>query len=169
MDYRTIRLSAPFTVVLLLWAFACTYGQKKPATAPQQTKQVQQAPSKNDPIVFTTSWGPVLSGQVAAVQVAAVASAPLFVKDNLGKAYEVTSFRINYKFKTTYKDQEQGVTRTIDELRVSEYSSAKLPDFWSASIKDNIKPGDSILFNKVLFRNGMGKLQLAPDLRIAAK
>ncbi len=118
-------------------------------------------------VSFRTQWGPVFSGNALAAQVASIAPAAILVKDNNGKLYEVSSFRINYKFKSSYRDEEAGSTKFMNDLRVSEFSNtAQLPDYWVSSIKDNIKSGDEIIFNKILFRNKSGKLQLAPELRI---
>jgi len=48
-------------------------------------------------------------------------------------------------------------------------NTAQLSQVWAESIKDNVKPGDTILFNQVLFRNVKGKQQLAPALKIVVR
>lgn len=132
-----------------------------------------QTKSGNTPAVapsFTSSWGPVGSGTSAAVQVASIAPAPILVKDAKGNPFPVSSFRINYKFKSTYRDDESGQLKSMSDLRVADFNNtAQLSQVWYESIKDNVKTGDSILINKILFRNASGKLQFAPDIRIAVK
>ena len=119
---------------------------------------------------FTSTWGPVGSGSSAAVQVASIAPAPILVKDAKGNPFPVSSFRINYKFKSTYRDDESGQLKSMSDLRVADFSNtAQLSQVWYESIKDNVKSGDTILINKILFRNASGKLQFAPDIRIAVK
>lgn len=123
-----------------------------------------------DSIFFLSYWGPVSSGRAPVAQIAAIAPAALLVKDNKGLVFQVASFRINYKFKSTYRDDESGNVKTMSDLRVSDFSgTGQLPDYWAASIKDNIKPGDEIIFNKILFKNKSGKLQMAPELRITVQ
>ena len=122
------------------------------------------------PLTFTTYWGPVGTGNAPAAQIAAIAPAAILVKDNAGKLYPVNGFRINYKFKSTYRDDESGQTKSRSDLRVGDFNNtAQLSQVWAGSIKDNVKPGDTILFNQVLFRNVKGKLQLAPALKIIVR
>ena len=122
------------------------------------------------PLIFAPYWGPVGTGNALAAQVAAIAPAAILVRDNTGKLYPVNAFRINYKFKSTYRDDESGQTKSMNDLRVGDFNNtAQLSQVWSESIKDNVKAGDTILFNQVLFRNLKGKLQLAPVLKIVVR
>jgi hypothetical protein len=112
----------------------------------------------------------VATGNALAAQIAAIAPAAILVRDNAGKLYPVNAFRINYKFKSTYRDDESGQTKSMNDLRVGDFNNtAQLSQVWAESIKDNVKPGDTILFNQVLFRNVKGKLQLAPALKIVVR
>ena len=134
------------------------------ASFSQTKKKQEEIPV---PIVFSSYWGPVTSGNILAAQIIAIAPAVINVKDNKGQLYQVTNFRINYSFKSTYKDEETGQTKTIKDLRVNDFSNTNaLTAAWIESIKDNIKPGDQIIINKILFRNKEGKLMVAPDIRI---
>lgn len=148
-----------------------TSGTKTPSSGSATSASPSPAAATEaDAFSFRFSWGPIVSGNALAAQVASIAPAAILVKDNNGKLYEVSSFRINYKFKSSYRDEEAGSTKLMNDLRVSEFSgTAQLPDYWVSSIKDNIKAGDEIIFNKILFRNNMGKLQLAPELRITVQ
>lgn len=130
-----------------------------------QTKKKQE--EVYVPLVFTSYWGPITSGNILAAQIIAIAPAVINVKDNKGQLYQVTNFRINYSFKSSYKDEETGQTKTIKDLRVNDFSNTNvLTAEWIDSIKDNIKQGDQIIINKILFRNKEGKLMVAPDIRI---
>jgi hypothetical protein len=92
------------------------------------------------------------------------------VKDNNGVFYSVVSFRINYMFKGSYRDDETQEVKIVNDLRVGDfYDTAQLPTVWVESIQQNIKSGDVILFSKIMFRNKVGKLQLAPELKIIAE
>ena len=122
------------------------------------------------PLTFATYWGPVGTGNAPAAQISAIAPAAILVRDNAGKLYPVNGFRINYKFKSTYRDDESGQTKSMPDLRVGDFNNtAQLSQVWAESIKDNVKPGDTILFNQVLFRNVKGKQQLAPALKIVVR
>lgn len=148
-------------LLLYLFCFSALCAQKNKPVTNTATPEV---------LTFLSSWGPVKSGNAPAAQIAAIAPAAVFVKDNKGQGYVVQSFRINYKFRSSYKDDETEQLKYRDDLRVGDFSeSSQLPQVWAESIKDNVKAGDSILINKILFRNQSGKLQLAPDIRIAVK
>lgn len=142
----------------------------KSTASPKASTVPKTAVQQPDSIFFLSYWGPVSSGRAPVAQIAAIAPAALLVKDNKGLVFQVASFRINYKFKSTYRDDESGNVKTMSDLRVSDFSgTGQLPDYWAASIKDNIKPGDEIIFNKILFKNKSGKLQMAPELRITVQ
>jgi hypothetical protein len=148
-------------ILLYLFYFSALYAQKNKPVANNPATEI---------LTYSSSWGPVKSGNAPAAQIAAIAPAAVFVKDNKGQGYQVHSFRMNYKFRSSFKDDETEQLKYRDDLRVGDFSqSSQLPPVWAESIKDNVKSGDSILINKILFRNSSGKLQLAPDIRIAVK
>lgn len=134
------------------------------ASFSQPKKKPEEVPV---PIVFSSYWGPIATGNILAAQIIAIAPAIINVKDNKGQLYQVTNFRINYSFKSSYKDEETGQTKTVKDLRVNDFSGINvLTTAWIDSIKDNIKVGDQIIINKILFRNKEGRLMVAPDIRI---
>ena len=132
---------------------------------------IKNTTAKNPAIVtYKSFWGPVKSGSAPIAQLTAIAPAAILVKDNSEGLHPVVSFRINYIFKSTYRDDETQELKVVKDLRVSDfYNTAQLPAVWVESIRDNIKSGDEILFNKIMFRNKSGKMQLAPDLKIVAQ
>jgi hypothetical protein len=152
-------------VIFALLFSLSVHSQQKPKTIPKPAETVS-----NLPLVFTSSWGPVATGSAPAGQIAATAPAAILVKDNTGKLYTVESFRILYKFKSTFRDDEKGETQSRPDLRVGEFSkTARLSEVWYESIKDNVKAGDTIIINRILFRNPAGKLQMAPEIRIGVR
>lgn len=149
-----------FLIMLLTVSLTTAYSQVK-------KKPVEKVEEKSVPVVYTSYWGPITSGNISAEQIKAILAAAIFVKDNKNQSYIVSGFRINYSFKGSYKDESTGDTKSMKDLRVNDFNNKNtLPQPWIESIKDNIKPGDVILFNKILFRNKEGRLQMAPDIRI---
>jgi len=118
-------------------------------------------------LVYQAYWGPVKSGVVSTSQIKATAQLPIVVRDNNKNVYEVVGFRISYVFKGTLKDESSGELKTINDLRVSDFTgtnSLSVP--WFESIRDNVKHGDQIIFSKILFKTPVAKRLLAPDIRI---
>jgi hypothetical protein len=150
-----------FLILLLTVSLTTAYSQVK-------KKPVEKVEEKPVPVVYTSYWGPITSGNISGEQIKAILAAAIFVKDNKYQSYIVSGFRLNYSFKGSYKDESTGDTKSMKDLRVNDFNNKNtLPQPWFESIRDNIKPGDVILFNKILFRNKEGKLQMAPDIRIA--
>ena len=151
-------------VLSILFSLVSCYSIAQPKKAKVDTLATAM------PLTFATYWGPVATGNALAAQIAAISPAAILVRGNTGKLYPVNGFRINYKFKSTYRDDESGQTKSMNDLRVGDFNNtAQLSQVWAGSIKDNVKPGDTILFNQVLFRNVKGKLQLAPVLKIVVR
>jgi hypothetical protein len=149
-----------FLIFLLTVSLTTVFSQVK-------KKPVDKPLEKSVPIVYSSHWGPITSGNISAEQIKAILAAAIFVKDNNYQSYIVSGFRINYSFKGSYKDEETGNTKSMKDLRVNDFNNKNtLPQPWIESIKDNIKPGDIILFNKILFRNKEGRLQMGPDIKI---
>ena len=148
-----------FLLMLLVCQFSMGQVVKKTAV----TKEVQ-------PLTYKSSWGPIYSGKALIAQISAITPAAIMVKDNNGVFYSVVSFRINYMFKGSYRDDETQEVKIVNDLRVGDfYDTAQLPTVWVESIQQNIKSGDVILFSKIMFRNKAGKLQIAPELKIIAE
>lgn len=149
-----------FLILLLNVSLTTAFSQVK-------KKQVEKVEEKPVPVVYTSHWGPITSGNISSEQIKAILVASIFVKDNKYQSYIVSGFRINYSFKWSFKDESTGDTKSMKDLRVNDFNNKNtLPQPWIESIKDNIKPGDVILINRILFRNKEGKLQMAPDIRI---
>ncbi len=116
---------------------------------------------------LSTSWGKVMNGGLALDRLIQIVDSSLTVKDDMGASLPVTGFRINYTFISTYKDQESGELKTTKEFRAMDVTDGSiLPDLWKESIRDNAKPGDDIVINKILVRQKNGKKTMAPDLRL---
>jgi hypothetical protein len=115
---------------------------------------------------LTSSWGRTGSGNLSMEQVIRLTDSSLNVRDEKGNAWAVAGFRINYSFLSTYRDQESGEVKTTKELRTYDFNdTTALNTLWKESIRDNVKAGDEILFNKITARQKNGKKYFAPDLR----
>ena len=147
--------------LVFLTSFANLLAQSKPKP-PTKT----EAPT----LVYQAFWGPIKSGTVSLAQIKATAQSPLLVKDNNKVIYKVVSFRINYMFKGYFKDEQSGELKSVNDLRVKDfYNQNVLSTDWHESIRDNVKEGDQVLLNKIIFINAAGKKMLASDIRITIR
>jgi hypothetical protein len=142
-------------IFLLLLSLACVHASAQGGNAGTQKK------------VYQATLGGIPTGSVTAERLKTVIDSALTVRDERKKAFPVTGFRISYFFDTRYEDEETGQAVRKRALRVRDYYDVdRLDPDWVASIRDNVKKGDEILFNTITFRLPNGKKNLAPDLRL---
>lgn len=146
-------------IVFLLMIGQTVIGQQKPNTAePVQTKTT-----------FTTTLAKRGSGEWTKELVRALIDSPIVVKDEKGKTYPVVRFTLNYTFSTVYVDSETKQRKTRKDFRSQLFESSTLSDVWKASIKENARNGDQMLFNDVIIRMPDGKKRMVDDLTIYIK
>ena len=80
--------------VTYLWLFYVA--QQKPATKPATATLPK----------LTVSLGGIRAEILRLTQLKEIVDSPLVVKDEKGISYAIKSFRINYTFKSSYKDEE---------------------------------------------------------------
>jgi hypothetical protein len=89
------------------------------------------------------------------------------VKDEKGVIYPLKSFRINYTFKSTYRDEETDKVREVKDFRAYDfYNTNRLSEDWRNSIRDNVKAEDEMLINNVVVKLKNGKSFFAPELKL---
>jgi hypothetical protein len=147
------------TLVLLLSFIVGAYchAQQKPAakTAPNSLPKL------------TVTLGGTKSGNVTAAQLQKIVDSPLIVKDEKGLIYPVKSFRINYTFKSTYKDEETDKLKEVKDFRAYDFNNTNLlSEDWRNSIRDNVKKEDEMLINNVVVKLKNGKSLFAPELKL---
>jgi hypothetical protein len=116
---------------------------------------------------LTVSLGGNKSGNITTAQLQKIVDSPLIVKDEKGVVYSIKSFRINYTFKSTYKDEETDKVREVKDFRAYDFSNTdRLSEDWRNSIKDNVKKEDEMLINNVVVKLKNGKSFFAPELKL---
>lgn len=147
------------TTIVFLCLFAgniCT-AQQKPASKPASASLPK----------LTVTLGGSKSGTITAARLQQIVDSPLVVKDEKGVAYPLKSFRINYTFKSTYKDEETDKVREVKDFRAYDFNNTdRLSEDWRNSIKDNVKKEDEMLINNVVVRLKNGKSYFAPELKL---
>lgn len=144
-------------LTLLLITGTFTMAQQKPAAKPATTALPK----------LTVSLGGAKTGNITVTRLKEIADSPLVVKDEKGVAYAIRSFRINYTFKSSYKDEETQQVKTVKDFRAYDFNNTdRLSEDWRNSIKDNVKRDDEMLINNVVVRLKNGKSFFAPELRL---
>ena len=116
---------------------------------------------------LTISMGGNKSGNLTIDQLKKIVDSPLVAKDEKGIVYPIKSFRINYTFKSSYKDEETQQVRTVKDFRAFDFNNTdRLSEDWRNSIKDNVKKDDEMLINNIVVRLKNGKSFFAPELKL---
>lgn len=147
------------TILLFIFLFMGFYclAQQKPAAKPANSALPK----------LTVMLGGSKSGNISITQLQKIVDSPLIVKDEKGVVYPLKSFRINYTFKSTYKDEETDKVREIKDFRAYDfYNTNRLSDDWRNSIRDNVKIEDEMLINNVVVKLKNGKSFFAPELKL---
>ena len=129
--------------------------------------QGQTKPAPVQKRVFQTTWGGRADGAVTPEPLKAILDSALTVRDERKRAHPVVGFRLSYSFTTRYEDEETGEVLRKRALRVRDFDDTdRLDGDWKASISDNARKGDELLFTNVRVRLPDGKKAYAPDLRL---
>lgn len=140
-----------FVLLILFAAMGVNAQQKTPAT----TNAV--------PTVWTAIGG-FKGGNITADLLSRAVDSALVVRDDKGNSYPIVKYRVFYKFKSTYSDPETGQTRTVDDMRVNDFTEAVMSRNWRESIKDNAAKGDEMIIDEIIIQLKDGKKMMSPAL-----
>jgi hypothetical protein len=150
------------TILLILCVLVGQLGeaQQKPAAKPASSALPK----------LTVTIGGSKSGNITVARMQNIVDSPLIVKDEKGISYPIKSFRINYTFKSTYKDEETDKVREVKDFRAYDFNNTdRLSEDWRNSIKDNVKKEDEMLINNVVVKLKNGKSFFAPELKLTVQ
>ncbi len=111
-----------------------------------------------------TAIGGFKGGNITPELLSRAVDSALVVRDDKGNTYPIVRYRVFYKFKSTYSDPETGQTRTVDDMRVNDFTEPVMSRNWRESIKDNAAKGDEMIIDEIIVQLKDGKKMMAPAL-----
>lgn len=147
-----------FLLCILLLSTGYAMAQNKPSVKPG-------AKAKTVIPKVTMSIGGLKGGDITPEALAKIVDSALVAKDENANTYSIVRFRLFYKFKSTYQDEESGQKKSSEDMRTSDFTNTSiLPELWRESIKDNVKKGDEMILDNIIvvLKNG-GKI-MAPKI-----
>lgn len=158
-DTKEILMKKLLLCLLLLGlGYTVTIAQTKPAVKPGS--KAKTAYPK-----ITMSIGGLKGGEITKDALTKIIDSALTAKDDDANTYSIVRFRLFYKFKSTYQDEESGQKKSSDDLRTSDFTNTSvLPDLWRASIKDNIQKGDEMILDNIIVVLKNGSKVMAPSI-----
>ncbi|MFT3746802.1 MAG: hypothetical protein QM768_00730 [Agriterribacter sp.] len=133
-----------------------------------QTKAPVKSGAKAKPVFpkINMSIGGLKGGDISPEMLSKIVDSVLIAKDENATTYSIVRFRLFYKFKSTYQDEESGQKKSSDDMRTSDFTNTSvLPELWRASIKDNIKKGDEMIFDNIIVVLKNGSKIMAPSIK----
>lgn len=120
----------------------------------------QQKNTTPAPTAIPKVWvalGGFKGGNITPTLLTNVMDSALVVRDDKGNTYPIVKYRVFYKFKSKYSDPESGQVKTVDDLRVNDFTEAVMSENWRSSIKDNVTKGDEMIIDDIIIRLKDGK------------
>ncbi|MCC6288143.1 MAG: hypothetical protein IT249_09685 [Chitinophagaceae bacterium] len=143
---------------IFLFSIGYTIGQTKAPVKPG-TKAKTAFPKINMTI------GGLKGGDISPETLSKIVDSALIAKDENATTYAIVRFRLFYKFKSTYQDEESGQKKSSDDMRTSDFTNTSvLPELWRQSIKDNIKKGDEMILDNIIVVLKNGSKIMAPSI-----
>ncbi|OJY81648.1 MAG: hypothetical protein BGP14_02350 [Sphingobacteriales bacterium 44-15] len=130
----------------------------------QDKSKKPAAPAATVPKI-TVSIGSVRGGEISAESLSRIIDSAVTAKDANGNTYPIVRFRVLYKFKSTYQDQDTGEKKNSDDMRTTDFSNTSvMSQLWRQSIKDNIKPGDEMIIDNIIVKLKNGNKLMTPSM-----
>jgi len=143
---------------ILLFNAGYALAQNKPSVKPG-------AKAKTVIPKITMSIGGLKGGDISPETLAKIVDSALVAKDENANTYSIIRFRLFYKFKSTYQDEDSGQKKSSDDMRTSDFTNTSvLPQLWRESIKDNIKKGDEMILDNIIVVLKNGSKIMAPKI-----
>jgi hypothetical protein len=141
---------------MLMFSFAVTL-----------SAQTKTSATKSTIPKLRVSLGGYPGGEITSDIMKSIVDSSIVVRDEKGNRYPVTHFRVNYFFRSSYKDEQTEQVKSVQDFRAFDfYDTPMLSENWRESIKDNVKKDDEMLLDNITVRMKNGKKLLAPELKL---
>ena len=91
---------------------------------------------------------------------------PLKVGDKSDAFYTISSFRLIYKKKNKFEDDETGKISTTSTAVSRLFRSTPLPELWLNTIREQLHQGEELYFFDIIAKDTQGRIMYAPGLKI---
>jgi hypothetical protein len=98
--------------------------------------------------------------------VAEIIHLPLRIIDNKKVVYSIAAYQVAYKRIAYYEDEKTGKVVQTSSLASQRFTETPISSTWSKIIKEDVQPGEEILFFDIIVKDPKGKVMFAPDFKI---
>jgi hypothetical protein len=149
-------------IILLTCATLKNYAQVKPAkpTLYAKFKVPKLIPSLGD--YKDSSF-------VTPLVADAIVGAKLNVVDSKNVAYTVSSYQFLYRKIVVSENEATGKAYNTTSVKSSLFKVSPLPAMWLSAVRENLRPGEEIIFFDIIVKDAQGRFMYAPNLKLMVK
>ena len=119
---------------------------------------------------LTTSLGGYKDSSFIAPLVAdAIVGAKLNVVDSKNISYIVSSYQFLYRKIVVSEDEATGKAYNTTSVKSSLFKVSPLPAMWLSAVRENLRPGEEIIFFDIIVKDTQGRFMYAPNLKLMVK
>lgn len=148
--------------VILLFIITTLYSASVTAQGNKPVKPVAGKP------VFPklrSFYGSMISGKINKEIAIAMIDQPLIVKDEKGTSFTIQRFSFSWTTTDYFENPETGERNKHTNNITSQAKGNKLEETFRQTIREELKPGDEFIIEKVLVKGPDGNSYLAPSMK----
>jgi hypothetical protein len=109
------------------------------------------------------------SSFVSAQIAEAIIGAKLNVVDAKNVAYTLSSYQFLYRKIVVSEDEATGKAYNTTSVKSSLFKTSPLPTMWLNMVRENLRPGEEIIFFDIIVKDAQGRVMYAPNLKLKVK
>jgi hypothetical protein len=94
---------------------------------------------------------------------------PIKVTDKQNNPYTITYYQFLYKRRVMSEDETTGKPFPTTSMVSDNFKTTPLPKVWIDNIRQDMKPGEELLFFDIIVKDSKGVVMYAPNLKIFTK
>ncbi len=151
-----------FLLLLCVTLHASTFAQRTPAKPNLYAKF--KAPK------LICSLGGYKDSSFISPQIAeAIMGAKLNIVDSKNVAYTLSSYQFLYRKIVVSEDEASGKAYNTTSVKSSLFKTSPLPTMWLNMVRENLRPGEEIIFFDIIVKDAQGRVMYAPNLKLKVK
>ena len=99
----------------------------------------------------------------------AIISAKLQVVDAKDVPYTISSYQFLYRKIVVSEDEATGKAYNTTSVKSSFFKVTPLPAMWLGAVRENLRPGEEIIFFDIIVKDAQGRFMYAPNLKLLVK
>ncbi len=91
---------------------------------------------------------------------------PLQITDDKKNVYTLSTYQFLYRRKGVTEDEETGKVSPITSVVAKQFNTTPLPASWATIVKEELQPGEELLFFDIVVKDAQGRLMFAPNIKL---